>query len=104
MSRGPGVVVWGDQLHTGQSSSYEAAPKARPCGPVLARSDAQPEYFSMSRVFHTHRQQQRPIHPTLTPAPFAALDHQRIGPHICVGAGIEWPVRELGNGLVQFPG
>ena len=55
----------------------------------------------MSVVVHAHSQQQGHVH---HPAAFAALDHQRIGPHIRVRAGIKRSVAELGHGVVQFPG
>jgi collagen type II alpha len=85
------VRVAGDELDSGQAASDEVAEEAQPAGAVLGAGDLQAEDLAVPLGVHPDREQGVHVHDA--PA-LADLEHQGVGGHEGVRAGVQRPGAE----------
>ena len=95
------MVVGDDQLHPREAPSHQGTQEGEPAGPVLRRGDVDAEDLPVSVAVDGHCQEAGDVD---HPSAFAHLDRQRVGPQVGVGAGVEGPVAEIVDHLVEFLG
>jgi hypothetical protein len=85
----------------GEAPSDQAAQERQPTGAVFGGDHIESEYLPVAVAVHTDGDDHRDVD---DPAALADLLGQGVHPHIGVGAGIEGPVPELGDHLVELGG
>jgi hypothetical protein len=89
------------QLDPGQTTSDQVAQKRRPAGAVLGGEDVDAEDLAVAVGVTCSGQHAGDVD---DPAGLAALDRQRVHPHIRVGAGVQRPSPERRHLTVQALG
>ena len=91
--------VGGHQLHPGQASGDQPAEKAQPAGAVLGRGDIDTQDLPVAVVVDADRDEG--VHVDHPPV-FADFEHQGVGGDERVGTGVQGPVAEGLDLLVQL--
>ena len=97
----PGVGIAGDQRDPGQAAGDQVAEERQPARPVLGGGDLDAQDFSVALGVDAGGDQG--VHPD-DAAVLADLEHQRVGGHERVRAGVERAGAKRLDGLVELGG
>ena len=95
----PGMGVAGDQFDPGQAAGGQRPPERQPARSVLGGTDVNTQDFAMALGVDPDRDQG--VHVDHPPA-LADLEHQGVGGHERVRAGVQGPGAEGFDGGVEF--